>query len=361
MSGLYAWQGELWQRWQDLRARLPHALLLKGPQGVGKLDFAMSLAQALLCESPLGGGLACQACPSCHWFQGGSHPDFSLLLPGALAVEMQESDGPRVSPTLKCWATRGAEAALDEQQKKGRKPSREISVHQVRSLANLTHLSTHQGGYRVVLIYPAEAMNTNAANALLKTLEEPPERTLIVLVSHKPQQLPPTIVSRCVALTAPMPSLAESAIWLAQEGHVDPASILAQAGFAPLLAAQLSGESTGSEERDIFLQGIRQPAQFDALGLAERLQRTEPSHVIHWLQQWCYDLGSAKLTGEVRYHPDLVDLIRGLADRVVMLDLLRYQDELIVAKREATHPLNFRLLFESVFLSYRNTMLGGGS
>ena len=358
MNELYPWQDELWQRWIGLRARLPHAVLVKGQQGIGKLDFAMNLARSLLCKESFGSKLACQGCASCHWFEQGTHPDFRLLLSGAQSIEMQESNETQASLTLKSWTKRIAEEVLEEQQKKGKKPSKEISIHQVRSLANFINLSTHQGGHRVVLIYPAETMNANAANALLKTLEEPPDRMLIILVSHKPQQLLPTIVSRCLTLAAPLPSLEASSIWLQQQKYDNPATMLARAAFAPLLAARLAEEAIGESEYSLFLQEIRQPAQFDVFALVEQLQRTEPIHVIHWLQQWCYDLGSAKLTGKVRYHPYLFDLIKNLSSNIAMINLLRYQNELIIAKREALHPLNPKLLFESILLSYRHMMLG---
>lgn len=334
MNELYPWQTELWQRWIGLRTRLPHALLLKGAQGIGKLDFAMNIAQSLLCEKPLADGMACQNCSSCHWFLQDTHPDFRLIQPDALSAQEEEKES-------------------------GKKPAKQISVDQIRALANFSNLSAHQGGFRVVLIHPAETMNANAANALLKTLEEPSGRMLFILVTHKPQQLPPTILSRCLALAAPTPSPEASAAWLKQQGIADPVALLAQAGFAPLQAARLAEEAAGAEEYRRFLQEIRQPAQFDVFALAELLQRTEPAKVIHWLQQWCYDLGSAKLAGKILYHPDMADAIKAIADKVVMLDLLRYQKELVVAKREASHPLNPKLLFESVLLSYRHMMLGG--
>ena len=155
-----------------------------------------------------------------------------------------------------------------------------------------------------------------------------------------------------------MPSLEASSTWLQQQKYANPVTILARAGFAPLLAARLAEEAIGESEYSLFLQEIRQPAKFDVFALAEHLQRTEPIHVILWLQQWCYDLGSAKLTGKVRYHPYLFDLIKNLSDNIVLLNLLRYQNELIIAKREALHPLNPKLLFESILLSYRHMMLG---
>ncbi len=317
-----------------LRARMPHAILLKGPQGIGKLDFALTLAQSLLCETPRHDGMPCETCPSCHWFEQETHPDFRLLQPEALA-----------------------EAEEGEERETGKKkPSRQISVDQVRELADFANLSAHQGGHRVVLIHPAETMNISAANALLKTLEEPGGKMILVLVSHKPQQLLPTILSRCVELALPMPPQEQSLAWLKQQGVSNPATLLAQAGFAPLAAAKLAEESAGAEEYARFLQEIGQPAQFDALALAEQLQKNDPAQVIRWLQQWCYDLSSAKLTGQVRYHPELSERIKSIASKVSALGLANFQKELLSARREAWHPLNPKLLFESLFLSYQQTL-----
>ena len=180
---------------------------------------------------------------------------------------------------------------------------------------------------------------------------------LIILVTHKPQKLLPTILSRCLVLAAPMPSPEASATWLQQQDIANPTAILAQAGFAPLQALRLAEEASGADEYSRFLQEIGQPAKFDAYALAEQLQRTEPVRVIHWLQQWCYDLNSAKFTGSVRYHPELSDSIGKLSSKIAVLELLRFQKELLVAKREAYHPLNPKLLFESLLLSYRQMML----
>ncbi len=335
MIKLYPWQCELWQRWTGLRTRLPHAILLKGPRGVGKFDFAMTVAQSLLCKEPQEDGLACNSCPSCHWFQQQSHPDFRLIQPEILSAQEEASES-------------------------GKKPARQISVDQIRALMDFSTLSAHQGGYRVVLIHPAETMNTSAANALLKTLEEPAGQMLFILVTHKPQQLPPTVLSRCLALAAPLPPPDASTAWLKQQGLDDPAALLAQAGFAPLQAVRLAEEDEDAGEYKHFLQEVGRPAQLDVLALAEQLQRTEPAKVIHWLQQWCYDLGSAKLAGKVLYHPCLTDAILNLAARIEIFGLLRYQKELLVARREATHPLNPRLQFESLLLAYRQMAMGNG-
>ena len=330
MKPFYPWQTDSWQALQGLRARLPHALLLKGAQGIGKLDLAMNYAQSLLCEKPHADGTACQECNACHWFEQDGHPDFRLIQPDALSAQ---DDG--------------------EEKSGGKKPSREISVDQIRDLSSFANLSAHCGGYRVVVIHPAETMNSNAANSLLKTLEEPTGKLLFILVTNKPQQLLPTILSRCLSFAVHTPTREVGATWLAQQGIKNPEYALAQTGFAPLQALDWAASGEGAEERSILLNSIRQPAKLDALALADSLQRGAPVHVIHCLQQWCHDLTSAKLAGVVRYFPEQTDEIIKLAGDISPVALMRFQKELLEARRAAFHPLNPKLFLESLLLSYR--------
>lgn len=330
MKQLYPWQTESWQALQGLRSRLPHALLLKGAQGIGKLDLALNFAQSLLCEKPAADGMPCQDCSSCHWFEQASHPDFRLIQPDALSAADDADDKPG-----------------------GKKPSREISVDQIRELSSFANLSAHCGGYRVVIINPAESMNSNAANSLLKTLEEPTDKLLFLLVTHKPQQLLPTILSRCLGFTVHTPTREAGTAWLIQRGIENPEHALAQTGFAPLQALNWAESGEGADERNVLLNAIRQPAKLDVLALADSLQRSTPVHVIHCLQQWCHDLASAKLAGAVRYFPEQSAVIARLAEGVSADVLMRYQKELLEARRAAYHPLNPRLFLESLLLSYR--------
>lgn len=334
MKELYPWQNEIWQRLQGLRARLPHALLLKGAAGIGKLDLAMDFAQSILCESPQAHGLACHQCPSCHWFIQESHPDFRLIQPEALS---EAEDAP--------------------EKESGKKASSEISVAQIRGLSSFANLSSHSGGYRVVLIHPAEAMNSNSANALLKTLEEPTDKLLFILVSHKPQQLLPTILSRCLSLAIAMPARDKSAAWLRQQGVDDPDTLLAQTGFAPLLALAWAGEGDTAEERSLLLDAVKQSSKFDALAVAEKLAKASPANVVHFLQQWCYDLSSFKQTGVIRYFPQHINFIENISNSAALPALLKYLKELQLARREASHPLNAKLQFESLLLGYQQAFM----
>ena len=336
MKDIYPWQQNDWARLQELRKRPPHGLLFKGPKGIGKLDLAINFAQSLLCQNPDESRFACGTCASCHWFEQGSHPDYRLLQPEALSMDGEETDDSKSTP--------------------GKKPSKQISVDQVRGLADFCGMSAHQGGRRVVVIHPAEAMNTNAANALLKNLEEPPQDMMFILVSHKPQQLLPTILSRCLSFALPAPDAASASRWLKEQGVKDPGGALAASGFAPLQAVQLD-EQLGSEEREKLLRAVRQPAGLDVFALAEALQKTEQVLVVQWLQQWCYDLLAMKLAGKLRYHPGEEAAIKKLADTVAPLNLARLQKLLQTAKREAQHTLNPKLFFESLLLAYRQLML----
>lgn len=337
MKDVYPWQKNDWARLQELRKRPAHGLLFKGSKGIGKLDLALNFAQSLLCQHPDESEFACGKCPSCHWFGQNSHPDFRLLQPEALSLDGEETD--------------------DLKSVSGKKPSKQISVDQVRGLADFIGMSAHQGGRRVVVIYPAEAMNPNAANALLKNLEEPPQGLLFILVAHKPQQLLPTILSRCLSFALPAPDAASASRWLAEQGVKNPAEALAASGFAPLQAVQ-QDQQLGSEERDKLLRAVRQPTELDVFALAEALQKTEQVLVVQWLQQWCYDLSSMKQAGRLRYHPGEEAAIKKLVEPIAPLNLARLQKHLQTAKREAQHTLNPKLFFESLLLAYRQLMLG---
>ena len=332
MKYIYPWQESVWINLQVLSKGPAHGLLFKGSRGIGKLDLAVKFAQSLLCQQPDKSGFACGNCPSCHWFEQGSHPDYRLLQPEALSLDGNEGES-------------------------GKKPSKQVSVEQIRDLADLFGMTAHQGGRRVIVIHPAEAMNTSAANALLKNLEEPPPGLLFILVSHKPQQLLPTILSRCLSIALPAPDIAGATRWLEEQGVKNPAEALAASGFAPLHAVHLD-ELLGSDERIKLLNAVRRPADLDVFAVAEGLQKTEQVLVVQWLQQWCYDLGSMKMSGRLRYHPGEEAAIKKLVEPIAPLNLARLQKHLQTAKREARHTLNPKLFFESLLLVYRQLILG---
>ena len=158
--------------------RLQHALLLHGARGVGKLALAERFAQLLLCEHEDAARRPCGACGACRWFLAGNHPDFRRLEPEALMPEAPEGEEGEEGPA-----------------RRAKQPSLVIKIEQVRALADFLSVGSHRGKRRIALVHPAEDMNPNAANALLKGLEEPPAGAVFVLVSHRPARLLPTCVT----------------------------------------------------------------------------------------------------------------------------------------------------------------------
>jgi len=175
---------------QTLAHGRSHALLVQGPAGVGQFDLALLLAQAWLCEAPLDGGQACGHCASCRLLQSHTHPDFMILLPEALREQLGFGQE--------------AETGRDGEPKASKtKPSREIKIEAVRQMLSFAQGTSSRGRAKVVLVYPAEALNTVAANALLKTLEEPGGSLRFVLASTK-RRLPPgssSVFSSALAAT----------------------------------------------------------------------------------------------------------------------------------------------------------------
>ncbi len=310
---------QLWTR----RDRLPHAILLHGKQGTGKLRFAVALARAALCEKPLEEG-ACGDCASCVWFAGGSHPDFRLLQP-----ETREEG--------------------EEEGGKG-KTSAFIIVEQVRGLSDFLSLSTHRGGWRPIVVYPAEALNASAANALLKSLEEPPPRTLFILISHRLHRVLPTIKSRCQLLPLRAPGAKEAADWLKARDVEHAELAAAHSGGAPLLAADLPLENYWA----LRLRFVRHLAggRIDPLAAAEECQEAGIPVVLEWLQKWTYDVAIRKFTGELRYNVDQEQAIDRISTACDPVRMLRFHRELLGMQRHAQHPLNARLFFEQLMMSY---------
>lgn len=345
MSEIYCWQQEIWSKLMHSRQFLGHALLLKGKQGIGKYDFARQLAKSLLCTAPMADHEACGKCLSCGWFEHDSHPNFYPVMPEALAVisggggEKEEREEKSSSASAK------------------KSVSQQIGIEQIRKLTDFVYLTGHQGGYKIILIYPAETMNTASANALLKKLEEPPENVLFILITHQAQHLLPTIRSRCQQITMPIPDVESSVAWLQQHAVSDPDSKLAAAGYAPLSALLLDkGEYAAHYEQ--FIQHIAHPKQFDPLMLAAALQQTSLSTVVSWLQKWCYDLVSYRTAGRIRYYLKQLQAIQALSEQISLVECVRFTRELYIKQQLSHHPLNPRLFLEEMFIAYAVMMRG---
>ncbi|MFL6574027.1 MAG: DNA polymerase III subunit delta' [Burkholderiales bacterium] len=249
---MHPWNEPLFESLKARSERFPHALLIHGARGIGKLALAEHTAQFLLCEDAA--RRPCGRCEGCRWFAAGSHPDFRRLEPEALARDMgADPDDAAEAPAKRA------------------KPSIQIRIEQVRELDGFLNVGSHRGRLRIALVHPAEDMNPNAANALLKGLEEPPAGAVFLLVAHRPAQLLPTIRSRCVALAVPVPPQPAALRWLTEQGARNPERWLAYAGGAPLRALQYAANA---EVLERLLQGPMPVDDRDDLeALADALQK----------------------------------------------------------------------------------------
>ncbi len=310
---------------QALQHARAHALLLHGPQGVGQFELAIVLAQAWLCEAAPGvdAPRPCGRCAACRLVQSHSHPDLLVLLPEALR------------PVLG-WNV-GEEPADGGDKASKRKPSKDIRVDEVRRAIAFAQTTSARGRVKVVVVHPAERLNGIAANALLKTLEEPPGDARLLLSCAAPDALLPTIRSRCQALALALPDVTGASAWLAQHRVAEPAVLLAAAGGQPQDALAWAGE--GLDART-WAALPRQLARGDAAGLAAwPLPR-----VVDMLQKLCHDLMCIAAGGPPRYFPR-----EALpAEPLPLARLAAWAKELAAEARTAEHTWNAGLMVEAL-------------
>lgn len=311
----YPWQMAHWQQVCQLieEQRLPHALLFSGPADTGKKRFADALLSGLLCEQPRQ-HFACGECKSCNLRGQSSHPDLKVICP---------EEG-----------------------------KRQISVDQVRVLQQFTgQRAFREGGKKLVLLYPAEAMNAFTANALLKTLEEPAGDTVIVLLSHAPSQLLPTIRSRCLQMNFGIPPGPLALAWL--QNYVGDETqallVLAEAGGRPL-AARSMYENDSLNESLTYDQALAAVAagKKPVLQLAEEWQGVEPITLLEWWLRRLVALIRHHNTGEV-----LADGWQAFTS-IPPLELFKHYDEALQlrAKIQRGANLNKRLMVEKLLLEW---------
>jgi DNA polymerase-3 subunit delta' len=297
------WQLDRWRKLVELQdsGRLPHALLLSGPRGIGKQPLVDALIARTLCRMP--GDIACGECHGCRMLASGYHPD--LL---------------NVAPAEK---------------------SRQIRVDAIRQVNGFVSQTAQQGGYRVIRIEPAEAMNVAASNALLKSLEEPGERTLFILVSDVPSRLLATIRSRCQHWNLAVPSLEAAEPWLRERlGDGEEARFwLRVAGGLPLLAEELAGADARNlrqDLRELFDSLVRGG---EPVGEAARLDAQALDRILWYGIAWLEDLIRLGLSGDPQRvrNSDLLPLYRQavknarVRDWFRLLDYAREQRRLLAA------------------------------
>jgi DNA polymerase III subunit delta' len=348
------WHASAWQTLQPLRTRGVHAVLLHGAAGIGKKSLALDLARAALCEAPLADSHACGACTGCLLTAAGNHPDLRVVVPDAMAVwrgaSGEEEEATDESPGEEFEANAPAEGAG-----KAKRVSREIRIEQVRGLADFVSTSTHRGGSRVVMLAPAELLNTASANALLKMLEEPPPGSLFVLATDALDDVLPTIRSRCVLTRVPAPRRADALVWLKAQGLDDAEVALAAAGGSPLLA-RADGAALDADMRAVLVELLGRGPQLTAAEIATRVPKSvQVGPVLLMFQRWAWDLLAllaVRSPSVVRYHPRASSVLGRVAGQSDVPAVLQWLGRLAGYRQSQDHPLNARLVIESALLDY---------
>jgi len=322
----YPWLDNHLERVGDLlrQGRMPHALLVTGRPGLGKSVFAASVAALLICEDRGDGHVACGQCTACKLQAAGNHPDYFYV-----------------------------ERKVDE---KTGKESKVIKVDQVRELSGRLALSRHGAGHKVAVLEPADALNINAANSLLKTLEEPADNTVLVLVSSQPGRLPPTIRSRCQQIRIGVPEPGVALEWLAgQYAGPQPGVFLRLADGAPLRALALAQENALEERRARFdtLVGLCNGSQ-DPVSVAQAWAKDEDLKGLGWMREWLMDLLKIRLTGQLDgiHGIDLADRLQRLASKLDSRVMFRQLDAVNRNLRLADSSLNRQMMMEDVLLAW---------
>ena len=311
---------------RQLQANPAHALLLHGPSGLGHYELALSLAQAWLCEAPQRQpeDAACGHCASCQQIQARGHTDLIILMPEVLMLELG-------------WPL--PEKAQKEIDEKKRKPSKEIRIESVRDAVAFAELTSGRGRGKVIMAFPAEAMNHASANALLKTLEEPQGDLRFVLATEASHQLLPTIRSRCQAFALQTPSLLQAQEWLA--GHAPQASqeareaALLASGNRPLNALKLIAFGA-------YSVWAKLPKAMQ-MGQVQAVSGWSGAAVLDVLQKLCHDLWAVKLGAAPRFFA-AQDLPKPPPARA----LAAWSEQLKSLAKRIEHPFKTELLLEDM-------------
>jgi DNA polymerase III subunit delta' len=315
-----------WQlpAWQQLHARLmngtlPHALLISGVSGTGKQHFAYAFAALALCRQPTDAH-ACGVCSACRQFAASVHPDFHQV------TIAEDKSG--------------------------------ILVDQIRELSQKLALTSQHRGWKIAVLIPADAMNMNAANSLLKTLEEPTADALLMLVSARPSRLPATIRSRCQAVRIATPPMDIAVDWLNQhELRPDWQALVKIAGGGPLLAQDLAEYALIRERLQFYtmLMELRDRKR-NPIACATETGTDNHALVLKLLQTWVADLITLSTTNNPQepgiINADAFTMLQNSLMGINLRALHAFLDRINEAMALMTTPVNGQLLLENLLIDW---------
>ncbi|MDP0563461.1 MAG: DNA polymerase III subunit delta' [Candidatus Endonucleobacter sp. (ex Gigantidas childressi)] len=321
-----SWQNSEWQSMLERVARgeLAHAFLLKGMQGIGKLHFAKAFASWLLCASPVE-SFACGQCKGCFLVEAGSHPDL-------LTIEPEKVGGA-------------------------------IKVDQIRKLNIFVRQTAQQGGRRVIIVSPAEVMNVNASNALLKSLEEPGAETMFFLVSHRWGDVLATIRSRCQSLNFRVPAHDEAMKWLMEQSEDNADILLNLASGAPLEAVSMGTQGVIAQRAELInsMESLFR-GDLTPVDIAKGWQKMNVSLILVWLADLLGDVVRFSLTGGQSHirNKDASKLIQYLARKIAGVRQVMILRDWLINQRQIIATggnLNGQMMMEGAFCRFIELVL----
>ena len=318
LTDRYPWLLEPWQQLTRRLDRMPHAILLAGLTGLGKNQFAIDLAGILLCtETP--DDKPCGKCKSCKLFTAKTHPDIKIITP------------------------------LEE--------GKSISIDQIREITSYLALTPHTADCKILILTPAEAMTLQAANSLLKQLEEPPGNSILILVSPASYRLPQTIRSRCARIEIKAPPVEQAALWLANQrvNQDDIAAVLSAAGGAPLAALSLAQQGYADIRQNLLDELLKISSGSTPLRCAEQWQKTGAELALRWFYGFLLDvlklaLGARELENLI--NTNVATAVSAAANRMPANKVTELLEAVIEARRLITTPVDQRLLLEDILIRW---------
>ncbi len=310
----YPWQKDDYNYLLQLKNRLPHAILLHGPAGVGILELAYTYIYSLFCEQPTVDGSPCHHCNSCILLSEDAHPDFFLL------------------------------SANEDGEKKP------ISIDDVRRMLDFLALSTHISTYKIILIENVNELNQNSANALLKILEEPPVYAIFILLSNNLHALLPTIVSRCHKYRLSRPDFESASDFLQSTGTSNALFWLKYYDNCPLFEPIID-----EEQLNRLVVGLSKPSIESLFDLSREFDgKIVPfGFILEFLDKFIGDLLSYKLSGQYKYFTQYKNTLENLIVRLQPEKAFYLHDKLNFLISWSNHPLNYKLQLENIFFQYQ--------
>ncbi len=345
---MLSWQQENWESFTASPENLHHAQIVTAPSGYGLREFCLAMVQYTLCSNiDRERNTWCGECQNCQLFSAGSHPDFHVVCNEVESVQGRVEMIGQYSYRYQDESVREKKAQL----------KKIIPIDHVRGLIENFMQRPHIASRKVGLIIPADRLNINAANALLKLLEEPPGDSLLILLSSEPSRLPPTVLSRCIQIHLSRPSHEQARTWLeGQTASEDVDLALELTDGAPFKAREICETGLLQTHKELLkgLVGVCQKTT-SPYQMSISLNKLDFEEVIKWLQEFVMDVIRWKTTGKIPWWHAGTE--QGLMpERFSGEKLFQVYDRLCRYRRIARGSLNEQLALDTIFLSIQQTV-----